>query len=135
MQPLVLAEIPVREKPMPTRILIIDDEPKWLDFARNDLGTIFEVEVATNLKTALAKLKENGYKLIIASSHCLGILKALKEKYPEKRVVVATEQPTTSEAIDMYRLGVLDYFTKDFRHDVVSEIILEAIQKPVRVFA
>jgi DNA-binding NtrC family response regulator len=117
------------------RILVVDDEPRWLDFARDNLGTAFEVEVATDLETALAKLKKNLYDLIIASSGRLNVLEAITNQFPRKRLVVATGQPTTREAITMYRLGAMDYFTKDFRSEVVSEKIHEAIQKPGRVAA
>ena len=117
---------------MKARILIIDDEPKWMQFARDNLGMAFEVEVAADLATALAKLKENRYDLIIASSRRLDVLEAIRRAYPEKRMVVATGQPTTREAINMYRLGALDYFAKDFRREVVSQKIREAIQKPVK---
>jgi len=48
-------------------------------------------------------------------------------------VIVATGQPTTREAIDTYRLGALDYFPKDFRSEVISTKIREALQKPHRV--
>lgn len=123
------------QETLPTRILVIDDEPRWLDFAKDDLGTMFEVEVATNLGTALTKLKKNRYKLIIVSSRCSDVLEALNKKYPGKRVVVATGQPTTREAIKMYRLGALDYFAKDLRREVVSEKINEALQKTAPVFA
>ncbi|MBI1881078.1 MAG: response regulator [Chloroflexi bacterium] len=117
---------------MKTRILIIDDEPKWMQFARDDLGTSFEVEVATDLETALTKLKENRYQLIIASSRRLDVLEAIRAAYPEQRLVVATGQPTTREAINIYRLGALDYFAKDFRSEVLSQKIREAIKKPVK---
>jgi DNA-binding NarL/FixJ family response regulator len=90
------------------------------------------VEIATNLEEALAKLKKNRYDLIIASSRRLDVLEAINEKFPEKRVVVATGQPTTREAISIYRLGALGYFAKDFRREVMSEKIREAIQKPVK---
>ncbi|MFN8456330.1 MAG: response regulator [Anaerolineae bacterium] len=117
---------------MTARILIIDDEPKWMQFARDDLGATFEVEVAPDLETALAKLDDNRYDLIIASSRRLEVLEAIRESYPEKRVVVATGQPTTREAISMYRLGALDYFAKDFRREAVSEKIREAMTKPAK---
>jgi len=117
---------------MKARILIIDDEPRWIDFAKDDLGMLFEVEVADNLEIALSKLKKDRYDLIIASSRQLDVLEVIRKGYPEKRVVVATGQPTTREAIDVYRLGVLDYFPKDFRDKVVSEKIREAIKKPVK---
>lgn len=117
---------------MIARILIIDDEPRWINFARDNLGTTFEVEVATDLEEALAKLKKDRYDLIIASSRRLDALEAIGKEFPEKRVVVATGQPTTREAISIYRLGALDYFAKDFRREVVSDKICEAIQKPVK---
>jgi DNA-binding NtrC family response regulator len=120
------------EMPMIARILIIDDEPRWISFAKDNLGTTFEVEVATDLEEALTKLKKDRYDLIIASSRRVDVLEAISKKFPEKRVVVATGQPTTREAISIYRLGALDYFAKDFRREVVSEKVREAIQKPVK---
>lgn len=117
---------------MTARILIIDDEPRWLEFAQDNLVPRFEIDVAIDLQTALSKLKRGRYDLIIASSRRLDVLKAISEQHPKKRVVVATGQPTTSEAISIYRFGVMDYFAKDLRLEVVSKKIQEAIKKPVR---
>ncbi len=120
---------------MSTHILIIDDEPRWIQCARDDLGRTFQVEVAADSELALAKLKETSYDLIIASSRRLDVLEKIKEKYPGKRVVVATGQPTTHEAINTYRLGALDYFTKDFRREMISKRVSEALQKPSKASA
>ena len=120
------------ELTMITNILVIDDEPRWVDFARTDLCMDFEVEVATNLDMALAKLKGNHYDLVIVSSRRLDVLESIKKEYPQERVVVATGQETVREAIAIYRLGVLDYFVKDFRREVVSQKIHAAIQVPVK---
>jgi DNA-binding NtrC family response regulator len=122
------------KKPMKARILVIDNEPRWLQFARDDLGMTFDVDVATDLETALNKLAvaTEPYALIIASSRWSKVLKEISKRYPEKPIVVVTGQPTTSEAINMYRLGALDYFPKDLRREVVSEKIREAISKPVK---
>jgi DNA-binding NtrC family response regulator len=120
---------------MIARILIIDDEPRWIKFAQGDLGTEFEVDVATNLEEALDKLNRGRYDVLVASSRRVDILEAISNNYPDKRVVVATGQPTTREAITMYRFGILDYFAKDFRLEVVSEKIMEAIKKPKRTRA
>ena len=67
-----------------------------------------------------------------ASSRRLDVLQAISKEYPQKKVVVVTAQPDTREAINMYRLGALDYFAKDFRREVVSEKIRGAIQKPIK---
>lgn len=117
---------------MSARILIVDDEPRWLNFAREDLEVVFEVEVATDLETALAKLEKNHYDLIIASSRRLDVLEAISQLYPKKPVVVATGQPTTHEAIRIYRLGAMDYFAKDFQPEVVSDKAREAIKKSAK---
>ncbi|MFN8456326.1 MAG: response regulator [Anaerolineae bacterium] len=117
---------------MLTRILTVDDEPKWLAFTQANLDAGFEVETASDLATTLAKLKSSPYDLIIASSRQLDILKAISADYPDRRVVVATGQPTTQEAIKTYRLGALDYFPKDFRPEVISAKIREALQKPLK---
>lgn len=122
--------VPREVAAMTARILVIDDEPRWINFAKDNLGTTFEIEVSSNLEETLAKLEKNRYDLIIASSRRLDVLKAIAKEYPDKRVVVATGQPTTREAITVYRFGILDYFAKDIRFDVVTEKIHEAIKKP-----
>lgn len=114
---------------MSARILIIDDEPRWIEFTTK-LGNGFKIEVAQDLKTALSKLDRNAYDLVIASARCTDILTAINKRHPETRIAIATGQPTTREAITMYRLGVYDYFAKDFRQEVVSERIQEAVAKP-----
>jgi len=116
---------------MTARVLIIDDEPRWVNFVRDNLGVEYEVDIATSFEDALATLRKGGcYDLLIVSSRWLDILEAIAKEYPDKLVVVATGQPTTGEAITVYRFGILDYFAKDFRFDVVSEKIQEAIKKP-----
>jgi DNA-binding NtrC family response regulator len=115
---------------MSPSILTIDDEPKWLAFIREQLGKMFNVEVASNLEATLSLLNKKTFDLIIASSRRQDVLKAINENYPQERVIVATGQPTTKEAIETYRLGALDYFPKDFRAEVISAKVQEALQKP-----
>ena len=111
---------------MKTRILIIDDEPRWIDFARSDLGK-FEVVTAPDTKTALTELEADQFDLVIASSRRLDALKVIARRYSDKRVVVTTVQPTTQEALAAYRLGAMRYFPKSFGHrdlfDRVEEVI------------
>ncbi len=133
----LLENMLVGQKSTSPRILIVDDEPRWLDFfSHDDLDAMFDVEIATTLEAALEELgKENHFELIIVSSRCPDVLEMLQKQHPDKRVVVATGHPTTREAIKMYRLGALDYFAKDLRYEVVSEKINEALQKPAPALA
>lgn len=115
---------------MSKRILIIDNESEWTEILRDDLGDLFEVEIVGNPKVVLVKLEESSYDLIIINSQQIDTLKAVREIFPEKNIIVVTEQPTVREAVAMYRQGVLDYFPKDFRRDVTSNRIREVLRKP-----
>jgi DNA-binding NtrC family response regulator len=115
-----------------SRILIIDDEPRWIEFAKGALEG-FSIEVAPDLETALAKLEDNRYDLIIASSRRLHVLEVIARQYPDKRAVVTTVRPTTREAINASRLGALDYFAKSFLSGDVADKVDEVISKPTNV--
>ncbi len=107
---------------MRTRILIIDDEPCWIEFAKNDLNQ-FEIVVAPDKETAITELEANQFDLVIASSRRLDVLEIIAEKYADKRVVVTTVQPTTEEALAAYRLGAKRYFAKSFGdRDLVEHV-------------
>ncbi len=111
---------------MKTRILIIDDEPRWIDFAKSDLSK-FEIVVAPDTKTALAELEANLFDLVIASSRRLDALEIIARRYSDKLVVVTTVQPTTREALAAYRLGAMRYFAKSFGSQDLFEHVREVI--------
>lgn len=113
------------------RLLIIDDDPRWIQFAKADLGEAFEVSVATDLENVLTRLRQNQHDLIIVSSRRMDLVEIIHNQFPQKRIVVATGQETVGEAINAYRLGVFDYFAKDFRSEIITKKLFEAIQKPV----
>ena len=111
---------------MKARILIIDDEPRWINFAKDDLDK-FEIVIAASADEAIAELEADQFDLVIASSRRLDVLEVIAEKYADKRVVVTTVQPTTQEALAAYRLGALRYFAKSFRRRDLSEKVEEVI--------
>jgi DNA-binding NtrC family response regulator len=107
---------------MKARILIIDDEPRWVDFARSDLHK-FDIIVASDVQAALAELEADQFDLVIASSRRLDVLEIITQKYSGKKVVVTTVQPTTQEALAAYRLGAMRYFAKSFgRRDLLNRV-------------
>lgn len=111
---------------MKTRILIIDDEPRWIEFAKSDLNN-FEIVVALDTDTAIAELEADRFDLVIASSRRLDVLEIIAEKYSDKQVVVTTVQPTTQEALMAYRLGARRYFAKSFGPQDLFERIRDVI--------
>jgi DNA-binding NarL/FixJ family response regulator len=110
------------------RILIIDSEPRWIEFAKRDLG-IFQIVVAKTEEEAIAELEEDQFDLVIASAASLDILKIISEKYSEKKVVVTTVQPTTQEALQAYRLGAIRYFPKSFSQQDLLNSVKEVLPK------
>jgi DNA-binding NarL/FixJ family response regulator len=111
---------------MKTRILIIDDEPRWIEFARSDLRN-FEIVIAPDSDKALTELEADQFDLVIASSRRLDVLEIIAEKYSDKQVVVTTVQPTTQEALAAYRLGARRYFAKSFGSEDLFERIKDVI--------
>lgn len=98
---------------MNARILLIDDEQRWIDFARRDLQR-FDLVVAHDTRTARAALEENGFDLIIASARRLDALERVASRYKGKRIFVTTLRPTTQESVAAYKRGARDYFPKTF---------------------
>jgi two-component system nitrogen regulation response regulator GlnG len=111
---------------MKIRILLVDDEFHWINFAKDDLSK-FEIVVAPDSETAFKELEADRFDLVIASSRRLDVLQVIAEKYSDKKVVVTTMQPTTEEALQAYRLGALRYFPKSFGRRDLYERIQEVI--------
>ena len=111
---------------MRSRILIIDDEPRWIDFAKSDLSK-FEIVVARDIETAIDELEADQYDLVIASSRLLDVLDTIRRRFADKRIVVMTVQPTTQEALTAYRLGAIRYFPKSFGRRYLFNRVREVI--------
>jgi DNA-binding NtrC family response regulator len=112
---------------MSIRILIIDNEPRWINFARSDLGG-FEIVVAPDVDTAIKELEQDQFDLVIASSGYLAILEDISERFSDKQVVVTTIKPNTQEALTAYRKGAKRYITKSFREQDLLKSVRELVQ-------
>ena len=112
------------------RILLIDDEPRWINFAQNDLlDNQIEIIVASDLEKAIERLEKNQYDLVIASSRRLDVLEIIKERFDDKKVVITTVQPSVKEALASYRLGARDYFAKSFGQNDLRKRVEPLIHK------
>lgn len=97
------------------RILVIDDEPRWIDFIQKQFGA-FEIVIARSEEEAACRIHENRFSLVIANARWLNALKgmgkAFSQKYSDKTVVV-TVKPSIDEALQAYQVGAL-YTPKSF---------------------
>lgn len=111
------------------RILIVDDDPRWVEFACRDLEK-FEIFVARNYAEASSELASERFVLVIASAERMDVLKLISEKYFNQKVVVPTTQPSSKEANNAYRLGAVRYFPKSFSRKSLFQRVEEAITAP-----
>jgi DNA-binding response OmpR family regulator len=110
---------------MKIRILIIDNEPRWIDFAKNDLGN-FEIVVAPDIDTAVEEISKDGFHLVIASSGYLNLLEEISTRF-NKQVIITTVKPSSQEALDAFNKGAAKYITKSFRQQALLNNILELV--------
>ena len=111
---------------MSIRILSIDNEPRWIEFAKSDLGG-FKITVAPDIDTALAELEDDQFDLVIASSGYLKILEDISQRFSDKQVVVTTVKPNTQEALTAYRKGAVRYITKSFHEQDLLNNVRELV--------
>ncbi len=111
-------------------ILIIDDDQHWVNNIIKWLSTRYTIDIASGLNEAVRLLEQDNYVLIIISSLQTHALEIVQQRFPAKRLIVATNKPTPQEAIKMYDYGALDYFPKEFDKDVNSRTE-RAIKIPV----
>ncbi len=114
---------------MSTRILIVDNEPRWINFVTSTLDT-YDIVVASDMMEALKELEDDHFELVIASSRCLDILEIIRERFADKQVIVTTIRPTTQEALEAFRKGAARYFTKTFNTQELLSHINDLILAP-----
>ncbi len=117
------------------KVLAIDDEKSMRDL----LTIILKKE---NLKPDVAKSREEVEKCLQAAQYHLvisdvkmpgfsgiDVLRMVREKSPETRVILITAYASTETAIEAMKLGAFDYITKPFRVEEMRRLIRAAVQR------
>jgi excisionase family DNA binding protein len=103
------------------RILVVDDEASIRDLLAKTLALAeYEVDVASDGRAAIDRLRMYPYDLLIADLKMPGIdgltlIREGKRLKPELPVIIITGFSTESSAIEAVNLGVAGYLTKPFR--------------------
>src|SRR5438874_5934170 len=119
--PLMTEEAAVRREAVPMNILIVDDEQS----IRETCATISEqsgmkaIAVAT-AEEALEVLEHSAIDILLTDlkmqrTSGVELLKQVHGQHPEVAVVVLTQYGTIESAVEVTRLGAVDYVTKPFR--------------------
>jgi len=126
-----------REAPAYKNILVIDDEVA----VNNNIRRIllkkgYHVDQAVTKNEALEKIEQRAYKLILLDLRIPGVkdlelLRTIREKRPESKVIIITGYASIETAKESARIGAIDYLPKPF----TPEEIRTATEKAFRLAA
>jgi len=115
-------------------IMIIDDERIVGDMAKLSLEQDgFEVETFLNGESALERLKEKEFNVVVTDLKMKGIdglevLRTVKQLYPNTVVIMITAFANLDVAIEALRGDVFDFFPKPVKIKELKESIHKALQ-------
>jgi DNA-binding NtrC family response regulator len=115
-------------------VMVLDDEPIVGDRLRPALENEgFEVEVFTDSSTALARLSERRFAVVVTDLKMRGpsgmdVLRFLGENAPQTRVIVITGYATIETSHEASALGVVEFVPKPFK----TKDLVRLVQKAAR---
>jgi DNA-binding NtrC family response regulator len=124
------------KEPHSIRIFVVDDEQNQRDLLQGFLQKKgYSVQSAESGEQALSWLKDHICEVILTDHKMPGmdgtaLLKEIKTRYPESRVVLITAYGTVEKAVEAMKLGAYDYLTKPIDLEEL-QIILERIESGI----
>ncbi|MFP4056182.1 MAG: sigma-54-dependent transcriptional regulator [Candidatus Brocadiia bacterium] len=120
---------------MADRILVVDDDEQMQYMLREALGARgFEAHLAPDAETALEKLGEESYDLVVLDVRLPGIsgidaIPHIARLDPHVPIIMMTAHGTRQLAIQAIGAGAYDFFEKPFQIDELSVVITRALEK------
>jgi DNA-binding NtrC family response regulator len=120
---------------MSEKVLLVDDEIDFLNTFSERMRTLgLEVATASSGADALKKVEREFYDVIVLDLLMPGLdgletLKILKEKNPERQVILLTGQATVEKGIEAMKLGAVDFLEKPVDLSQLAEKIKKAQAK------
>lgn len=123
------------EQDMKASILVVDDSELSLEQMRKFLEkTAYTADFAVNASSAVIKLRESDYDIVITDKNMPGLhpgsdeggmelLHILQNDFPDTEVIMMTGYATIETAIEAMRLGAFDYLVKPFTREDLLECI------------
>jgi DNA-binding NtrC family response regulator len=116
-------------------ILVLDDEKNIRLTIRRCLESPeLSIDDAINGEEALKKLTEHNYDLLLLDLKLPGIdgmeiLKMVKDKYPEMKVVIISAHGTIQTAVEAMKTGALDFLEKPFTPADLRAVVHKALAR------
>ncbi|GAB4534687.1 MAG: hypothetical protein Fur0020_01560 [Thermodesulfovibrionia bacterium] len=115
------------------KILVIDDEP----IVRTSCQKIlipegYDVVLAENGEDGLKMMEGGDFKLVLLDLKMPGmdgvdVLKLIRSKWPDTKVIILTGYSTIETAVSTLRLGAFNFIEKPFAPDTLLSSVREAI--------
>src|SRR2546430_1355715 len=119
--PTMTEEAAVRREAVPISVLIVDDEQS----VRDTCATVaaqsgMKVTAVATAEEALEVLEHSAADILLTDlklprANGVELLKLVHDLHPEVAVIVLTQYGTIESAVEVTRLGAIDYVTKPFR--------------------
>ena len=115
------------------RILVIDDELNICRSCTKALSKLdYDVSYALNGYDALKMMDAEPFGVILtdlkmSSLGGMEVLRRVKEAYPDTLVIVMTGYASVSSAVEVMKMGALDYLPKPFTPDELRAIVMQAV--------
>lgn len=119
------------------KLLVIDDEPVIREGVRRILESCsFQVETFASGYAALERIKQQAFDLVITDLKMPGlsgmeVLKAIKETQPDLPVIFITGYTSVDSAVEVMKLGAIDYIAKPFTSEEMLNTVQFALQQRV----
>ncbi len=124
---------------MTDRILLVDDEPEFLEIMRERLANRdIIVDTSGSAEDAYEKIKNRLYDAIILDLKMPGIdgiqaLITIREKRPEMQVILLTGHATVEKGIEAMKSGAMDFIEKPADLEILREKIKDAKHKKMMI--
>jgi len=121
-------------EPKKIKLLIVDDEPDFLQVIAERLGDRdFDVMTASNGKDAIKVAKKNKFDLALIDLKMPGmdgteVLQILKKKHKFLEVIILTGHDSLDSAVECTKLGAFGYMPKPYDMDKLLETLGQAYQ-------
>ncbi len=118
-------------KPHNTTILIVEDDESMRDTIETLLKKEYRIIQTESGKEALKKLKENEVQIALIDIRLpdmrgTEILKTIKRERPDIECIMMSVINDAETAAECFKIGALDYFTKEFNYDIFRHRIKNA---------
>ena len=117
---------------MAERILLIDDEPDFLEtLAERMRPRGMDVTTSTSAVEALATVEEKAVDAVVLDLMMPGMdglqaVKIMKEKKPELQIILLTGHATVQKGVEAIKLGATEFLEKPASIEVLTEKIKKA---------